>query len=98
MSLTTSAMTATPRPITCGNGRQDTRPARVGRSKLGDCPMNAPAAISVQHTGATLGAIVTGINLATLTDAEWPRIEAAFNEYAVLIFPGQHLSAEAQTA
>jgi alpha-ketoglutarate-dependent taurine dioxygenase len=60
--------------------------------------MNAPTAISVQLTGATLGAIVTGIDLATLTDAQWPRIEAAFHEHAVLIFPGQHLSAEAQTA
>jgi alpha-ketoglutarate-dependent taurine dioxygenase len=60
--------------------------------------MNAPAAISVRPTGATLGAIVTGVKLATLTDAQWPSIEAAFHEHAVLIFPGQHLSAEAQIA
>jgi alpha-ketoglutarate-dependent taurine dioxygenase len=60
--------------------------------------MNAPTAISVRPTGATLGAVVTGVDLATLTDAQWPQIEAAFHEHAVLIFPAQHLSAEAQTA
>jgi alpha-ketoglutarate-dependent taurine dioxygenase len=60
--------------------------------------MNAPAALSIRPTGATLGAVVTGVSLASLDDAQWKTIEAAFLEFAVLIFPGQHLSAAAQTA
>src|SRR5215471_16455664 len=60
--------------------------------------MNAAASLSIQPASATLGAIVTGVNLTNLTDTEWRQIDAAFHEHAVLIFPGQHLSAEAQTA
>ena len=47
-------------------------------------------------TGATLGAIVTGVDLSALDDAEWQAIEAAFHEHALLLFPGQHLTSEAQ--
>ncbi len=54
--------------------------------------------LAVEPTGATLGAIVTGVDLATLDDATWNEIETAFLEHAVLIFPGQQLSAEAQIA
>jgi len=46
----------------------------------------------IEPTGATLGAVVTGVRLATLTDAEWAAIESAFHEYAVLVFPAQHLT------
>ena len=49
-------------------------------------------------TGATLGAVVTGVDLRRLDDAGWNAIEAAFHEHAVLIFPGQELSAEQQVA
>ena len=52
--------------------------------------------LAIERTGATLGAIVTGVDLATLDNAAWNDIEAAFHEHAVLIFPGQHLSSEAQ--
>jgi alpha-ketoglutarate-dependent taurine dioxygenase len=45
---------------------------------------------------ATLGAVVTGVKLAALADAEWREIERVFHEYALLIFPGQHLAAEEQ--
>ena len=54
--------------------------------------------LRIEPTGATLGAIVTGIDLANLDPAEWAKIEPAFHEYAVLIFPGQHLTDVAQTA
>ncbi len=53
---------------------------------------------TVEPTLATVGAVVTGVDLASLDAAEWKAIRAAFLEHAVLIFPGQHLSADAQTA
>ena len=52
---------------------------------------------TVERTPATLGAVVTGVDLNALSAAEWQAIRAAFLEHAVLIFPGQHLSANAQT-
>ena len=48
--------------------------------------------LTITPTGATLGAIVTGVDLATLNDSSWADIERAFLAYAVLIFPNQHLS------
>jgi alpha-ketoglutarate-dependent taurine dioxygenase len=53
---------------------------------------------TVERTTATLGAVVTGVDLNALDPTEWQAIRAAFLEHAVLIFPGQHLSAHAQTA
>ena len=50
--------------------------------------------LTIEPTGATLGAVVTGVDLAGLDDATWARVEAAFEEHAVLVFPGQHLSPE----
>jgi alpha-ketoglutarate-dependent taurine dioxygenase len=55
-------------------------------------------ALTIRPTDATLGATISGVDLAALTEASWRAIEAAFYEYAVLFFPGQHLSAEAQLA
>ena len=52
--------------------------------------------LTITPTGATLGAIVTGVDLATLDDTGWTDIERAFHSHAVLIFPGQHLSEAAQ--
>lgn len=52
--------------------------------------------LTLTPTGATLGAIVTGVALASLDDGEWADIERAFLAHAVLIFPGQHLSETAQ--
>jgi alpha-ketoglutarate-dependent taurine dioxygenase len=49
-------------------------------------------------TGATLGAVVAGVRLDALSDSEWRAIEAAFLEYAVLLFPAQHPSRETQVA
>ncbi|MEC9252214.1 MAG: TauD/TfdA family dioxygenase, partial [Pseudomonadota bacterium] len=52
--------------------------------------------MNVTPTDATLGAVVTEVNLANLTDNLWESIHANFLEYGVLIFPGQHLSEQAQ--
>ncbi len=54
--------------------------------------------IRIEPTGATLGAVVTGIELASMTDAEWTMVESAFHEHAVLVFPGQNLSDDEQVA
>ncbi len=54
--------------------------------------------LTVEPTPATLGAVVTGVDLTALDAAHWSAIRAAFLEHAVLIFPGQNLSAAAQTA
>jgi alpha-ketoglutarate-dependent taurine dioxygenase len=54
--------------------------------------------LTIEPTGATLGAFVTGVSIPALDDATWQQIEAAFLEYGVLIFPGQHLTAQQQIA
>ena len=48
--------------------------------------------LTVTPTEATLGAVVTGVKLAHLTDADWAPIEQAFLTHAILVFPGQHLN------
>ena len=53
---------------------------------------------TIQATDATLGAIVTDVNLDGISDSEWNSIENAFHEYGVLIFPQQHLDDAAQVA
>jgi alpha-ketoglutarate-dependent taurine dioxygenase len=55
-------------------------------------------ALEIHATDATLGAVVRGIRLADLDDAAWRAIESAFHEFAVLIFPAQHLEAREQVA
>ncbi len=52
----------------------------------------------IEPADATLGAIVTGMRLAALPEADWRAIEDAFHEHAVLVFPGQHLSRDEQAA
>ncbi len=47
---------------------------------------------------ATLGATVTDVDLTALDDATWQIIEQAFFDYALLLFPGQHLTADEQNA
>ena len=54
--------------------------------------------LRIEATGATLGAIVTGVDLALLDDESWHAIEAAFLEHALLVFPGQHLASPQQVA
>jgi len=52
----------------------------------------------IEPLDSTLGAVVTDVRLAELTDAAWPEVEQAFLEHAVLVFPGQHLTSEEQVA
>lgn len=52
---------------------------------------------TITPTSATLGALVTDVDLTDLDPASWQAIESAFHEHAVLIFPGQHLSPDEQT-
>lgn len=52
----------------------------------------------IEPTGATLGAVVTDVALARLEADAWHAVLAAFHEHAVLVFPGQHLSSDAQVA
>ena len=54
---------------------------------------NAPAFAPID---ATLGAVATGVDLNDVDDDTWAHIHAAFLRYGVLVFPGQHLSDEAQ--
>ena len=51
---------------------------------------------NIETTEATLGAVVTGVRLAALDDAQWKAIESAFHDHALLVFPEQHLIAEEQ--
>jgi alpha-ketoglutarate-dependent taurine dioxygenase len=47
---------------------------------------------------ATLGAVITDVDLSRLESHTWKIVEQAFHEYAVLVFPGQNLSEQAQVA
>ena len=47
---------------------------------------------------ATLGAVVTDVDLRRVDDATWAEIHPAFLRYGVLVFPNQHLDDEAQSA
>ncbi len=51
---------------------------------------------TITPTDATLGATITDIDLATMDEAVWRRVENAFHQYGVLIFPGQNLTEAAQ--
>lgn len=52
----------------------------------------------VEPLDATFGARVTGINLEHLDEPGFARLYALWLDYALLIFPGQHLSKAAQVA
>jgi len=52
--------------------------------------------ITVTPVDATLGAVITDVDLANLTDETWAEIHKAFLDYGVLVFPGQHLDEESQ--
>ena len=54
--------------------------------------------LTIMPSDATLGARVTDVDLDALDDETWRALEAAFHEHAVLVFPGQRLSADAQVA
>jgi alpha-ketoglutarate-dependent taurine dioxygenase len=50
----------------------------------------------IEPLDATFGAVVTGVKLAALDETVWRDLYAAWLEYALLIFPGQHLSRDQQ--
>ena len=54
--------------------------------------------LTVTPIDATLGAVVTGVDLASLDDATWEEIHSAFLTYGVLVFPDQSLDEESQGA
>jgi alpha-ketoglutarate-dependent taurine dioxygenase len=54
--------------------------------------------LTIERLDATLGARITGVRLADLDDGTWEAIAAAFDDHAVLVFPGQGLSGEEQKA
>ena len=46
----------------------------------------------LEKIDATLGAIITNINLADMDDASWTFVDDAFAKHAALVFPGQFLN------
>jgi len=54
--------------------------------------------IRIRPIDATLGAIVSGVDIEHLDDRTWSEIDDAFLQYGVLVFPGQQLSDDGQGA
>jgi len=55
-------------------------------------------AFDIAPLDATFGAVVTGLSLSGLDDTAWRDLHSAWLEYALLVFPGQHLAREQQIA
>ncbi len=55
-------------------------------------------AFDVTPLDATFGAVVTGLRLVAIDDATWRDLHATWLEYALLVFPGQHLKRDEQIA
>jgi alpha-ketoglutarate-dependent taurine dioxygenase len=55
-------------------------------------------AFELQPIDATFGAVLTGVKLAGLDDTAWQDLHAAWLQYALLIFPDQHLKRDEQIA
>ena len=53
---------------------------------------------TVTPIDATLGATITDIDLSQLDEPTWNCVADAFHEYAVLVFPAQNLTGDAQVA
>jgi len=45
--------------------------------------------LNIERISASLGAVVTGVDLSDLNDATFKKIEDAFYEHLVVIFPNQ---------
>jgi len=52
--------------------------------------------LKIEPIDATLGAVLTNVDLSSVDDADWREIKAAFLEYAVLVFPDQEITCDAQ--
>ena len=55
-------------------------------------------AFDITPLDATFGAVITGVKLAELDEARWRDLHAAWLDYALLVFPDQHLTREQQIA
>jgi len=55
-------------------------------------------AFDLQPIDATFGAVLTRVKLAGLDDTAWQDLHAAWLQYALLIFPDQHLKRDEQIA
>ena len=53
-------------------------------------------AFDIAPLDATFGAVVTGVKLVDLDDAGWRDLHAAWLDYALLVFPDQHLKRDQQ--
>ena len=60
--------------------------------------MTAVSTFEVEPLEATFGAVVTGLKLADLADATFAQLYETWLEYALLVFPDQHLTNEEQIA
>lgn len=52
----------------------------------------------IRPLDASFGAVVTGFRIADLDEAAWRELHATWLEYALLVFPGQHLQRSEQIA
>jgi alpha-ketoglutarate-dependent taurine dioxygenase len=57
-----------------------------------------PHRFEIEPLDATFGAVVRNVKLAKLDDDTWRDLHAAWLDYALLVFPGQHLSRDQQIA
>ncbi|HEY1753409.1 MAG TPA: TauD/TfdA family dioxygenase [Caulobacteraceae bacterium] len=57
-----------------------------------------PSPFDIRPLDASFGAVVTGPRLAELSDAEFAALYRTWLDYALLIFPGQHLTRAEQIA
>ena len=55
-------------------------------------------AFDIEPLDATFGAVVTGLKLVDLDEAGWRDLKAAWLDYALLVFPDQHLKRDQQIA
>jgi alpha-ketoglutarate-dependent taurine dioxygenase len=60
--------------------------------------VGAPIPFSIEPLPSTFGALVRGIRLADLDDATFAALYDAWLEYALLVFPDQHLTQDEQVA
>ena len=58
--------------------------------------MSIVSPFEIKPLEATFGAVVTGLELSRLDDASFADLYASWLEYALLVFPGQHLSKQEQ--
>jgi len=60
--------------------------------------MSAALPFAVEPLPASFGAVVTGVRLAELSEAQFRALYDVWLDYALLIFPGQHLTRDEQVA